>query len=138
MEIPKSIVCPKAACPMSGVCARHADYLEALASKESFTILNPEKVETDANGCPHQLRKEKQRIAYGFTHLLAEVPKKYLNYLYCKFPYQSQSSYDRRRRGLYGLSPSEQEYILQIFKRYGVDTSIGFDRYQEEEVYVEP
>jgi hypothetical protein len=123
---------------MSGVCARHADYLEALASKEWFTILNPEKVETDANGCPYQLRKEKQRIAYGFTHLLAEVPKKYLNYLYCKFPYRSQSSYDRRRRGLYGLSPSEQEYILQIFKRYGVDTSIGFDRYQVEEVYVEP
>jgi hypothetical protein len=138
MTFAKTIVCPKAACPMSGVCARHADYLEALASKESFTILNPEKVETDANGCPYQLRKEKQRIAYGFTHLLAEVPKKYLNYLYCKFPYRSQSSYDRRRRGLYGLSPSEQEYILQIFKRYGVDTSIGFDRYQVEEVYVEP
>ena len=138
MTLGSSIVCPKADCPMSGVCARYADYLRALEAEETFTVLNPQKVAPTANGCPHQLRKEMQRIAYGFKKLLAEVPKKHLNYLYCKFPYNSQSSYDRRRRGLYGMSPAEQACILSIFKKYGVDTSIGFDRYQDEEVYVEP
>lgn len=138
MKYQSNVVCQKADCPLSGVCARHADYLEALATEETVLVLNPEKVNPDANGCPHMLKKERQRIAYGFKKLLSEVPKKHLNYLYCRFPYNSQSSYDRRRRGLYGMNPSEQEQILEIFKRYGVDTSIGFDRYQEEEVYVEP
>ena len=138
MKLRTSIVCPKADCPKSGVCARYADYLQASEEKETFTVLNSQKVAPTANGCPQQLRKVTQRIAYGFKKLLAEVPKKHLNYFYCKFPYDSQSSYDRRRRGVYGLSPSEQACILSIFKKYGVDTSIGFDRYQDEEVYVEP
>lgn len=60
---------------MSGVCARYADYLRALEAEETFTVLNPQKVAPTANGCPQQLRKEMQRIAYGFKKLLAEVPK---------------------------------------------------------------
>ena len=76
MKYQSNVVCQKADCPMSGVCARHADYLEALASKESFTILNPEKV-NDIETVIRLTRDQVQDLDLG--------SKAKSNYLYCGF-----------------------------------------------------
>ena len=138
MILSPNVVCPKAACKKCGECVRHSGYLEAMALAEHFDMLNPELFTPDENGCKYLLIKEKQRIAYGFKNMVAEVKKKDSRWLFTAFHYGSQSSYDRRRRGEYSLSPQEQARVLGIFRRFGVDTSIGFDRYQIEDVLVEP
>ena len=138
MNLSPNVVCPVAECKKCGECVRHSGYLEAKASAEHYDMLNPEMVAPNENGCKYLLIKEKQRIAYGFRNLVAEVKKKDSRWLFTAFPYGSQSSYDRRRRGEYSLNPEEQTKILNIFRRFGVDTSIGFDNYQIEDVLVEP
>ena len=138
MNLSPNVVCPMAACKKCGECVRHSGYLEAKASAEHYDMLNPEMVTPNENGCKCLLIKEKQRIAYGFKNLVAEVKKKDSRWLFTAFHYGSQSSYDRRRRGEYSLNPQEQARVLGIFQRFGVDTSIGFDHYQIEDVLVEP
>ena len=138
MNLSPNVVCPKAACKKCGECVRHSGYLEAKASAEHYDMLNPEMVAPNENGCKYLLIKEKQRIAYGFKNMVAEVKKKDSRWLFTAFHFGSQSTYDRYRRGINSLSPQKQAYVLGIFQGFGVDPSVGFDRYQIEDVLVEP
>ena len=138
MILSSNVVCPMAACKKCGECVRHSGYLEAKTSAEHFDMLNPELIATSENGCKYLLVKEQQRMAYGFKKLVGEVKKKDSRWLFTSFRFGSQSTYDRYRRGLYPLNPQKQTYVLGVFQGFGVDPSVGFDRYQIEDVLVEP
>lgn len=139
-KISQETVCPLAACPQCNRCLRYTSYLQIRSTAPSMTVVNTELINPDSKGCPHLLVKERQRIAYGFERLRSEVPQKHLFTLFSRAGFGSRASFDRRWHGhpKYGLSPQEQQRVLAIFQSLGVDPSIGFDRYQEEEVLVEP
>lgn len=139
LKLDQNTVCPLAACPQCSQCLRYKNYLQIRSTAPSMTVVNTELINPDSKGCPHLLLKERQRIAYGFERLRSEVPQKHLFTLFSRAGFGSRASFDRRWHGhpKYGLSPKEQQRLLTIFQDLGVDTSIGFDRYREEEVVVE-
>ena len=134
LKLDQNTVCPLAACPQCSQCLRYKNYLQIRNKEASMTVVNTELVTPTSEGCPYLLVKKCQRIAYGFERLRNEVPHKHLCTLF------SRASFDRRWHGQpkYGLNPAEQQRLLSIFQSLGVDPSIGFDRYLEEEVLVEP
>ena len=140
LKLDQNTVCPLAACPQCNQCLRYKNYLQIRNKETSMTVVNTELVTPTSEGCPYLLVKKCQRIAYGFDRLRNEVPHKHLCTLFSRAGFGSRASFDRRWHGQekFGLSPKEQSRILDIFKELGVDTSIGFDRYREEEVVVEP
>ena len=140
LKLPQETVCPLAACAHSGRCLRHQNYLKACATAPILSMLNTQLITPDATGCPYLLEKERLRMAYGFERLRDEVPRKHLVTLFSRAGFGSRASFDRRWHGRqgYGLPPAEQHRLLGIFQSLGVDPSIGFDRYREEEVLVEP
>ena len=101
--------------------------------------LNTALITPDAEGCPYLLIKQRQRIAYGFERLRGEVPRRHLPTLFSRLAFGSRATHDRHWHGHpgYGLSPQEQQRVLAVFQDMGVNPSIGFDRYREEEVLVE-
>lgn len=139
-KISQETVCPLAACPQCSRCLRHTAYQQVRSTAPSMTVVNTELINPDSEGCPYLLVKQRQRMAYGFERLRDAVPRKQLPTLFTHARFGSRASFDRRWHGQekFGLSPKEQSRILDIFKELGVDTSIGFDRYREEEVLVEP
>ena len=140
LKLDSNIVCPLAACAQCNRCLRHKNYLQVRDKEASLKVVNTELITPDANGCPYLLVKERQRIAYGFEKLRKSVPWKDLTTLFSRAGFGSRTSFGSRWHGeeKFGLSPKEQSRILNIFKELGVDTSIGFDRYKEEEVLMEP
>lgn len=140
LKLDQNTVCPLAACPQCSQCLRYKNYLQVRNKEASMTVVNTELVTPTSEGCPYLLVRKSQRIAYGFERLRNEVPRKHLTKLQTLTGFGSRASFDRRWHGYpkYGLNPSEQQRILSVFSSLGVDTSIGFDRYREEEVIVEP
>ena len=138
-KISQETVCPLAACPQCSRCLRHTAYLQVRSTAPSMTVVNTELINPDSEGCPYLLVKQCQRIAYGFERLRDAVPRKQLPTLFTRARFGSRASFGRRWHGhpKYGLNPAKQQRILGIFQSLGVDPSIGFDRYQEEEVVVE-
>ncbi|MBR1941116.1 MAG: hypothetical protein IJ845_07275 [Bacteroidaceae bacterium] len=138
-KISQNAVCPLADCPQCSKCLRHFNYQQLSSTAPSYTVVNTSLITPDAEGCPYLLVKQYQRIAYGFERLRDAVPRKQLPTLFTRAGFGSRASFDRRWHGhpKYGLNPAEQQRILGIFQSLGVDPSIGFDRYQEEEVVVE-
>lgn len=138
-KISQNAACPLATCPQCGKCLRHLNYQQLSSTAPSYMVVNTSLITPDAEGCPYLLVKQRQRIAYGFERLRSEVPHRHLTTLFSRAGFGSRASFDRRWHGhpKYGLNPSEQQRLLTIFQSLGVDTSIGFDRYREEEVVVE-
>ncbi len=140
LKLDQNTVCPLAACPQCSQCLRYKNYLQVRNKEVSMTVVNTELVTPTSEGCPYLLVRKSQRIAYGFERLRNEVPRKHLSILPTLMGFGSRASFERRWHDYdkFGLSPSEQQHALEVFSSLGVDTSIGFDRYREEEVVVEP
>lgn len=130
-------VCPQATCPLNQTCIRHKNYLKALANEPSFTVLNT-RLFTPSAECPHYLITKTVRIAYGFKKLYGTLPTLTARLFWTETPFKSESAYYRYKRGEYGLSLEMQQKLLSIFKKNGANTVVGFDRYQDEIIYVKP
>ena len=130
--------CPLAACAKSTTCVRYANYVKAIAESDSFTILNATRIHPDEKGCPYYLVPKSVRVAYGFRKLYNSIPVGNTKYMIWDMRWGSDSTYYRTKRGDRGLSPGEQQSILSTIKKYGGDPNVGFDRYQDEVIYVKP
>lgn len=130
--------CPMAACAKSTTCVRYANYVKAIAERDSFTILNETRIHPDVNGCPYYLVPKSIRVAYGFTRLYKTIPVGNARNMSWGIRWGSDSTYFRTKRGDRGLSPAEQQSILATVKKYGGNPDVGFDRYQDEVTYVKP
>lgn len=127
--------CQAAACPKRNDCVRYTNYLRAQAESEVYSLLNPCKVSYSETGCPHLLMERTERWAYGFKTLLGTVPIANKSMLQCGAFGKSQATYYRNLNGKRGLTPQEQQLILQAVTRAGGDPTVGFDNYQEQQVF---
>lgn len=126
------------ACPKCKDCARHSLYLKAIADDESITIINPTKIHYGPDGCEHRLVPVQVRLAYGFKGLDSSLPKCNASGLRTAIHFSSDSSYFRTRRGERPIYPSEQRAILERVKALGGNPDIGFDRYEDIVIHVQP
>lgn len=82
--------------------------------------------------CPYFHPIRKVRVAIGFKGIFSEVRyrdhstirSKIANYL------GRGGTYYRYRNGERALSPEQQEWIRQLFRRYGYTDEVVFDRYE--------
>lgn len=132
------IVCPIKSCKMSGQCVRYKRFQEAEEDAESYETLNPKKLKPDEQGCEHRLVSQQWRMAYGFCNLYQTLPVSAASRFYTELPFSSETKYYRYKRGAYPIEPLLQEQLLEIFRKKGGDPSVGFDRYQYQEVLVKP
>ena len=134
--IPYHIVCPLASCTRSNTCARYANYLKAKAEADFFEVLNLDHLKIADDSCPYHLVTEHQRWARGFARLCDSIPKGNSRYLNIYTPFTQRRFY-KAKNGEFALNPEMQKELLSIFEQKGADTSLGFDNYEEKEVYLE-
>lgn len=135
-QLTNDTCCLAAACPKCNDCVRYANYLRAQAESEVYTLLNPAMLSYSEGGCPHFLIERTEQWAYGFKALLGTVPIANKSMLRCGAFGQSQATYYRNLNGQRGLNPQEQQLILQAVAQAGGNPNVGFDRYQEQQVFI--
>ena len=128
--------CPMASCSRSNTCVRYANYLKALSESDTYIMMNFQHLGIDTATCPYHLVVEKQRWARGFQRIYSTIPAGNARGFYMRTAY-TQRRYDKAKNGEILIPPEMQQDLLDIFKRNGADMSVGFDGYEEKEVWVE-
>ena len=83
--------------------------------------------------CPHFQNAEKIHVAWGISHLLDNVPyKDGTNIKQQLIGHFGKTLYYRFYREERFLSPAEQHYIRQLFRRKGITEEPVFDSYTDE------
>ena len=111
-------VCLKEACPVHHLCARFERYQKLRKSEKVFSILNPDRIACNEQGCAYRLQKKIIRMARGFRRMFGTIPS-------ANTPH------------FWHFSPDMQQKLLRLFEQNGADISIGFDEYVEQEGYEE-
>lgn len=135
-NIPSSATCPMASCSRSNTCVRYANYLKALSESDTYQLMNFHHLGIDTATCPYHLVAEKQRWARGFKRIYDTIPAGNTRIFYLRTPY-TQRRYYKAKNGEILIPPEMQQELLDIFKRNGADISVGFDGYEEKEIWVE-
>ena len=135
-QLTNDTCCQAAACPKRNDCVRYVNYLRAQAESEVYSLLNPALLSYNDRGCPHFLVERTERWAYGFKALIGTVPIASKSILRCEAFGKSQATYYRNLNGQRGLNPQEQQSILQAIAQAGGNPTVGFDRYQEQQVFI--
>lgn len=133
--IPSSVTCPMASCSRSNNCVRYARYLKALSESDTYEVMNLQHLKLDGDACPYHLTAVKQRWARGFKRIYSTIPAGNTRGFYMCTPY-TQRRYYKAKNGEILIEPEMQQMLLNIFQRHGADISIGFDSYEEKEVWV--
>lgn len=124
-------VCGNGDCPMSGDCLRHVAWLNVPPTVTQWASVMPTALR---NGeCRYYLKNEKVLMARGFDNMFARVCSRdarvemrlaITDYL------GSKGTYYRYKHGERLLTPEQQQWILQLFGRYGYDAEgLKFDEY---------
>ena len=116
-------------------CPRHADCLRYVAGQQvpdSLTWGNAVYPSAYRNGnCRHFKQIRVIHAAYGFAPLFREVKQK--NYTPLREKMKTylggHGTYYRYNRGERLLTPEQQQWILDLFARYGYKDGLAFEHY---------
>lgn len=128
--------CPMASCNRSNTCVRYANYLKAISESDTYELINFPHLGIDSTTCPYHLVAEKQCWARGFNRLYNTIPAGNARGFYMRTPYTPRRYY-KAKNGEILIEPEMQQKLLAIFQRNGADVSVGFDDYEEKEIWVE-
>ena len=94
-------------------------------------VVNPRK--NCGKTCVYHQPKRISRMAYGMTHTFDQVLAKDAPAIRSTLvQHFGNGSYYVRRNGKFPISPAEQEYIHQLFRKYGYADGAQFDEYRDE------
>lgn len=131
-DVPSSwALCFIDGCAMADKCMRRAAYEVAPARLTTAKTVLPNK--TESGDCKWFAPIETMRMAAGFSHIYDNVMRRdyksmkqeLTNYL------GGRSNYYRYKKGTRLLSPSQQERIGRIMKRYGCAEGFDYDGYTD-------
>lgn len=122
-------------CPRREACMRYQAGLRVPEEKTELQCVLPRVLQMEK--CPQYLPIRKVRTAYGFTNIFREVKEKDLkamkkelaSYLGCK------STFYNYRKGERPITPQQQEWISEMFRRYGYTGELQYDKYKETYVF---
>ena len=128
---PKWPLCFSEECPCHGECLR---FLAGQLAPDDLTLglaIYPAALKKDV--CPHFKEARVKRMAYGFKQLFQEVKKKDNTSLHNQVEAYlgGHSAFYRFNRGERLLNPERQEWILNLFRKYGYTGNLAFDHYCE-------
>lgn len=133
-EIPYGYhLCLKRECPKASTCLRQLAEQKISDDVEYWFIISPKFQAASKGDCPHFRANQKIIYAKGFVGMLDNMPnkqmKRVISYLIREF---GQRTYYRVRKGERLLTPSEQQEILTILKKCGVEEPPRYDAYVED------
>ena len=119
-------------CPLATDCLSHAIGQQVPHDKTFGRAVYPTAYKNN-DRCPHYKKVRAIRAAYGFAPLFREVKLKDAALLRsAMYDYLgSRSYYYRYNSGEYLLTPEQQEWILNLFRRHGYTQGLEFEGYVE-------
>ena len=87
--------------------------------------------------CPHFHPVKKVRVATGFRNIFEDVKARDIAQMRSEMSafLGSRATYYRYRNGEQPLNPRQQQWIVQLFRRYGYTHDLVFDDYKDMYVY---
>lgn len=124
--------CFHAGCPRKEECARYQISLQATGKWSQITILNTLAITGKETKCDYFVSIVPLCFAWGISTLYDELPMKAAqsikNELRAHF---DKTVYYRIARKERRISPQEQLYIRNLFRKYGILSEPKFDRYEK-------
>ena len=126
-------MCYVEACPRKDECLRYQVYL-SLPGRMVNKCVMPGALRQPS--CPHFRPIRKMRVAIGFQHIFNKVLARDITAMRSEIAsfLGSHTTFYRYRNGEYKLNPRQQEWIKNLFRRYGYTDEVEFDKYQD--VYI--
>lgn len=133
-EIPYGYrLCLNRECSKAPTCLRQMAEQKISDSVKFWSVISPKYQAALEGECPYYRVNEKIIYAKGFIGMLDNMPNKHtkrvIPYLIREF---GQRTYYRVRKGERLLDPSEQQEILTILKKCGVEEPPRYDAYVED------
>lgn len=127
------LLCLNRECPLANTCLRQLAEQKMTGDTKYWHIISP-KYQSELKGeCPDYRQEKKIVYAKGFLKMLGGLTvdqcKPVINDLIRLF---GRRSYYRVRKGERLLTPDEQQWVLRVLIRNGVDKPVEFDAYLED------
>ncbi len=125
-------LCPGYECAQREECLRHKAFREAPGNVTRWVCVLPlaRREET----CSYFQKAEKMRMARGFDTLFGQLRSRDARHdirMELTAFFGSKGSYYRYKNGEMMLTPSQQQKVIDVFRRHGFDGDIVFDKYME-------
>ena len=120
-------------CKMADKCLRHQVALRIPASRHSVPVINPNNVSLDGKNCQYFKADKLSVYGLGISCMFDNLNyRKAIAVRRLVYSYFGRSMFYRILHKERHVTPSEQEYIRQIFVNNGVDAEQVYDEYVEE------
>ena len=134
---PTWALCFNDSCPIKKTCMRYFVGKNLPADQTNGPSVYPNALQKES--CRHFVEKRIIRAAWGFSQLFLNVKrvddtplrneiKQYLG---------GHGTYYRYMHGECTLSPQQQQWILNLFRRYGYTENLAFDNYTDRYAFEE-
>ena len=128
-------LCYIAECERKAECLRYQACLQAPPAANRHPCILPTVMQQ--RQCPYFHPMQKMRVAVGFRYIfnkvlakdIAEIRSEIRNYL------GNKSAFYDYRKGKRPLMPRQQQWICDLFRRYGYTHEVEFDAYKDVFVY---
>lgn len=125
--------CLAEGCTAAAQCLRYQAARALMEHKRQMWVLSPMYIRpADGEKCPCFLSTRPIRVARGFKRALGSVrTDKVKNAITDLMRLHSRRTYYRMRNGEIALNADEQQEVAAILTRYGAESPIVFDAYEE-------
>lgn len=125
--------CYNEQCPRATGCLRHVATLHTTNKDTFISIVNPSCIPADTTACPYFETAEKIHVAWGVSHLLDDIPYKDIASIKSQLVgYFGKTLYYRFYREERYLTPEDQAYVRQVFRRKGITKEPRYNSYSDE------
>lgn len=122
-------------CPSYDRCLRFIAGQQRPDTMRYHLCIVPHELQGDS--CEHFLSMEPVRVAYGFLHSYDEVLKRDFTAIRLELTdyLSNKGGYYKYLRGEWALMPNQQRHIESVFRRYGYEGKVKYDRIEEVMLY---
>lgn len=125
-------MCNVADCKQAETCLRRLAYEAYTSEKPFINMLNPKCMAVQKGKCPYYLNCEPVRRARGFIRTVNAISSGKLNsFRLSAMARMGYRRYYRARKGEVLLTKAEEDLIVNLANRYGLQMESYFDTYEQ-------